>query len=189
MPQLSRKGEERNGADKVARLEGISEIAQRRKMSLDFDLEVMGNRKNIRVKDVSSSKSPQRNKNREVEPYAEILFSKGNTPSCNRQLLLKLEEEGEARAPCTFFKRFQEHHLQGFKSPSEDEGGLTSTKIKYNCSKRLSIVPSAVPSVAHSEEWAFGCSSTSEYRPNLSELRTVDTPCQLRREIKSSWNP
>ena len=42
--------------EKKEKVENITEIAEKRKLSLDFDLEIQGNKKSIRVKDVPNFK-------------------------------------------------------------------------------------------------------------------------------------
>lgn len=42
--------------------------------------------------------------------------------------------------------------------------------------------------ISFDSSWVFGRSNTTDYRPNLAEFKTVETPYHLKREIRSSWN-
>lgn len=53
---------------------------------------------------------------------------------------------------------------------------------------RLKQTLGQLADISYDSSWVFGRSNTTDYRPNIGEFRTVDTPCQLRREVKSSWN-
>jgi hypothetical protein len=79
------------------------------------ELEVQGNKKNIRVKEVYTSKSSDKRRAKMMEGDLSGSWTPEVSSDSNREYSFKarsnVDKMDVVKSPCTFFKRFKERHF------------------------------------------------------------------------------